>query len=64
MCYLDDHEEFLEFKPDWNRINDSHPRMFFLVPAYEIHPETTPQLELQFYQSSVPQAPGMEEGVT
>ena len=53
LCYLEDHEEFIEFKPDWQKIGEAAPRTVYLVPAAQ-SPFTTPssQLRLPFSQTS------------
>ena len=52
LCYLEDHEEFFEFKPDWDKTQDAPPRTVYLIPAVEmpfVHP--SPQLQLPFLHS-------------
>jgi len=52
LCYLEDHEQFIEFRPNWDMANESAPRTIYLVPAEETpfrRPEN--QLQLQFSSS-------------
>ena len=49
LCYLEDHEQFVEFKPDWERLDETAPRTIYLIPATD--PPLSrqgPQLQLQF----------------
>lgn len=60
LCYLEDHEEFLEFKPDWDRTQDAPPRTVYLIPAAELpFVRPSPQLQLPFLHST-PRVPTEE----
>ena len=52
LCYLEDHEEYFEFKPDLERSEDTHPKTIYLMPADEMpFGRPSPQLQLPFYQA-------------
>ena len=53
MCYLEDHEEYFEFKPDLEKSQDDHSRTVYLMPAVAMpFGRPSPQLQLPFSQAA------------
>ena len=47
LCYLEDHEEFFEFKADLEKSQDAPPRTIYLTPSVAMpFSSPSPQMEL------------------